>query len=772
MSDSSLPAAGSRSAPSSSTLAPRTSALWAPRRQRVEVVSVARQPRRADARGRRLLQRHDRRRRRRSLSVQARRRREAVSGSGVALSAGRTARSVGDRRSVGVPLDRRGVAGRVARRAGHLRAARRHVHARGHVGGGGARAARARAARHHGDRGDAGRRVRRPLRLGLRRRRSLRAVAPATARPTTSAASSTRRTPPASASSSTSSTTTSGRRATTCASSRPPTSPTATRTSGATRSTSTATDAGPVREFFIANAGYWIDEFHLDGLRLDATQSIHDRVGRAHPRRDRRRARAPRRARGRFVIVAENEPQETRLVRPLAEGGYGLDALWNDDFHHSAMVALTGRAEAYYTDTRGAPQEFISAAKYGYLFQGQHYAWQRDAARHAGLRPAAVGVRRLHAEPRSGRELGARAARPPADQPRPLARDDRAAAAAAGDADAVSGAGVLGVGAVSVLRRLRRRARRRRSRNGRGEFLTAVSERRRVPSGTARSTDPGAPRDVRALQARFRASASRTRRRTRCTATCCASAATRSGFVSTRAAAASTARCCRQRRSCCASSRRTIATIALLVVNLGADLQRGSFAEPLLAPPPDCDWHAALVERATRRTAAPAPPNCFPTSWWHIPGGIARAARRRARAGRGRRCRGPPRGRPEGETRCLNPFVALPWPPAGSADPGIARHARVARDQRPRRLRLGHGARRDHAALSRPADRRAAGAARPHGDAQPRRRAGDASPTAAASRSAGASDPATRPTRTAPATSPSSASRPACRSGATTSTAS
>ena len=71
-------------------------------------------------------------------------------------------------------------------------------------------------------------------------------------------------------------------------------------------------------------------------------------------------------------------------MRPLAEGGCGLDALWNDDFHHSAMVALTGRAEAYYTDTRGEPQEFISAVKYGCLFQGQYYHWQQQSPRHAG----------------------------------------------------------------------------------------------------------------------------------------------------------------------------------------------------------------------------------------------------------------------------------------------------------------------------------------------------------------------------------------------------
>jgi maltooligosyltrehalose trehalohydrolase len=56
----------------------------------------------------------------------------------------------------------------------------------------------------------------------------------------------------------------------------------------------------------------------------------------------------------------------------------GLDALWNDDFHHSASVALTGRREAYYSDYSGSPQEFVSTARYGFLFQGQRYAWQKN----------------------------------------------------------------------------------------------------------------------------------------------------------------------------------------------------------------------------------------------------------------------------------------------------------------------------------------------------------------------------------------------------------
>jgi maltooligosyltrehalose trehalohydrolase len=137
-------------------------------------------------------------------------------------------------------------------------------------------------------------------------------------------------------------------------------------------------NAGPVREYFAANSGYWIDEFHLDGLRLDATQNIYDlsddHVLAAITRRARSAAQG---ARGRsIIIVAENEPQETILIRPPERGGYGMDALWNDDFHHSATVAMTGRNEAYYTDYVGKPQELISAVKYGYLYQGQWYRWQ------------------------------------------------------------------------------------------------------------------------------------------------------------------------------------------------------------------------------------------------------------------------------------------------------------------------------------------------------------------------------------------------------------
>ena len=120
-------------------------------------------------------------------------------------------------------------------------------------------------------------------------------------------------------------------------------------------------NSGPVREFFITNGRYWIEEFHFDGFRFDATESIFDKseehiigaIGRAA------RLAAGERS---IILMAENERQEVKLIRPRSEGGDDLNGVWNDDFHHSAIVALGRPREAYYTDYLGAPQEFISAA--------------------------------------------------------------------------------------------------------------------------------------------------------------------------------------------------------------------------------------------------------------------------------------------------------------------------------------------------------------------------------------------------------------------------
>jgi maltooligosyltrehalose trehalohydrolase len=143
-------------------------------------------------------------------------------------------------------------------------------------------------------------------------------------------------------------------------------------------------DSVPVRELALSNARHWISEYHLDGLRLDATDNIYDE---SDPHLIAEMVAAARAAAGArpIIIVGENEAQQTRLLRDREHGGFGVDKLWNDDFHHSAVVALTGHREAYYTDYRGSPQELLSAVKHGFLYQGQHYTWQEQRRGSAAL---------------------------------------------------------------------------------------------------------------------------------------------------------------------------------------------------------------------------------------------------------------------------------------------------------------------------------------------------------------------------------------------------
>jgi len=151
-------------------------------------------------------------------------------------------------------------------------------------------------------------------------------------------------------------------------------------------------DSGPVRRLVIDNAAYWIDEFHLDGLRLDATQAITDRSAEHVIAALGRAARAAAGGR-RLLLIGENEPQDANLMRSTELGGLGLDGLWNDDLHHSMKVALTGRRQAYFSDYLGTSSEWLAAVKHGFLFQGQRSVWQDKRRGHAarGL-PAASFV--------------------------------------------------------------------------------------------------------------------------------------------------------------------------------------------------------------------------------------------------------------------------------------------------------------------------------------------------------------------------------------------
>lgn len=142
-----------------------------------------------------------------------------------------------------------------------------------------------------------------------------------------------------------------------------------------------------VREFIVGNAGYWLDEFRFDGLRLDATHAISDKSSQ-HVIED---IAAAVHARGGFVI-AEDERNESRLVRSSLQGGSELDALWADDFHHQVRVALTGTRDSYFRAYRGTAADIADTIMHGWCFRGQPYEPWKGKIRGSAtddLKPAA-----------------------------------------------------------------------------------------------------------------------------------------------------------------------------------------------------------------------------------------------------------------------------------------------------------------------------------------------------------------------------------------------
>jgi maltooligosyltrehalose trehalohydrolase len=125
-----------------------------------------------------------------------------------------------------------------------------------------------------------------------------------------------------------------------------------------------------VREMVLSNVEMWIRDYHADGLRLDAAHAILDD---STPHllaeiAERARASAPGR---RVVVIAEDERNETRLVRPTAQGGYGLDGVWADDFHHQMRRAFAGDDEGYYRDYTGTPEDITRTLRQGWFYEGQ-----------------------------------------------------------------------------------------------------------------------------------------------------------------------------------------------------------------------------------------------------------------------------------------------------------------------------------------------------------------------------------------------------------------
>ena len=123
----------------------------------------------------------------------------------------------------------------------------------------------------------------------------------------------------------------------------------------------------------VENALYWIREYRLDGLRLDAVQTIKDDSSQHIVAEIQARVQElAQQLNRRVCVIAETDENDSRYVKPASEGGYGLDAVWSDDFHHTIHAFFTGERQGYYQDFSD-PRQIARALREGYVFQGEHF---------------------------------------------------------------------------------------------------------------------------------------------------------------------------------------------------------------------------------------------------------------------------------------------------------------------------------------------------------------------------------------------------------------
>jgi maltooligosyltrehalose trehalohydrolase len=133
----------------------------------------------------------------------------------------------------------------------------------------------------------------------------------------------------------------------------------------------------PVRDFFIRNAIYWLEEYHIDVLRLDAIHGIFD-GGAVHflALLEERVAEAARRLQKELVLVAESDLNDAKILRSREKEGYGIRAQWSDDFHHSLHTVLTHESNGYYADF-GSVGDLATVFEQGWLYSGQYSQFRK-----------------------------------------------------------------------------------------------------------------------------------------------------------------------------------------------------------------------------------------------------------------------------------------------------------------------------------------------------------------------------------------------------------
>ncbi len=136
-------------------------------------------------------------------------------------------------------------------------------------------------------------------------------------------------------------------------------------------------DSDEVRRYVIDNALYWITEYHIDALRLDAIHGIYD-FSAGHILKELSLAVHAQAAQleRQILVIAESDLNDARIIEPPPQGGYGLDAQWNDDFHHALRVVLTGEQKGYYEDFHGIA-DLATAIREGFVYNGRYSAHRR-----------------------------------------------------------------------------------------------------------------------------------------------------------------------------------------------------------------------------------------------------------------------------------------------------------------------------------------------------------------------------------------------------------
>ncbi len=211
--------------------------------------------------------------------------------------------------------------------------------------------------------------------------------------------------------------------------------------------------ADEVRRFAVDNALMWLRDYRCDGLRLDAIHAILDQSALHILEAIAAAARDLERETGRvYDVIAESDLNDPRLVLPVAQGGYGLDGAWSDDFHHAVHALLTGEHAGYYEDF-GSIADVAEALQDVYVYRGGYSSYRRRShGRPLGDLPASRFVFAIQNHDQVGNRAQRRSPRPPRRHRQGEGRGG-AAADGARRTVAVPGRGVGGVVAVPVLHR-------------------------------------------------------------------------------------------------------------------------------------------------------------------------------------------------------------------------------------------------------------------------------------------------------------------------------